>query len=53
MTRAPHAGRTPAAAPRTARRAADPPGAPAERRRASRSLWSACESLLAAAEPRA
>jgi diguanylate cyclase (GGDEF)-like protein len=36
--------------PPTTRRARDPRG---ERRRASRSLWSACEALLSAHEPRA
>jgi diguanylate cyclase (GGDEF)-like protein len=35
------------------RRSADGPGDLGDRRRASRSLWSACEALLAAAEPRA
>lgn len=35
------------------RRSADDPGDRGARRRASRSLWSACEALLAAAEPRA
>ena len=39
--------------PSVSRRAHDDPGEPGERRRASRSLWAACEALLAAAEPRA
>jgi len=40
-------------APEPASRGAAPGEAPGERRRASRSLWSACESLLSAgAEPR-
>jgi diguanylate cyclase (GGDEF)-like protein len=34
-------------------RSADDPGERGARRRASRSLWSACEALLAASEPRA
>lgn len=38
--------------PRHAQRAADTPEDRSSRRRASRSLWSACEVLLAAAEPR-
>jgi len=38
---------------RPAQRAADAPDDRGSRRRASRSLWSACEALLAAAEPRA
>ncbi len=38
--------------PRPARRAADLPDDRGARRRASRSLWSACEALLAAAGPR-
>jgi len=37
---------------RPAQRAADTPDDRSSRRRASRSLWSACEALLAAAEPR-
>jgi diguanylate cyclase (GGDEF)-like protein len=48
----PAAGRTPspagAGAP-ASRRASDPQGAGVERRRASRSLWQACEALLSAA----
>ena len=49
------AGRSAAGASgdRRHRRSADPPGDRGDRRRASRSLWLACESLLAAAEPRA
>lgn len=43
----------PAPAPPPARRSADEPGDRGARRRASRSLWTACEALLAAAEPRA
>jgi diguanylate cyclase (GGDEF)-like protein len=35
------------------RRAADEPGDRGARRRASRTLWSACEAMLAAGEPRA
>jgi diguanylate cyclase (GGDEF)-like protein len=38
---------------RPSRRSADEPDERGARRRASRSLWSACEVLLAAAEPRA
>ena len=48
MTRA-----RPAVKPRPAQRVADAPENRGSRRRASRSLWSACEALLAAAEPRA
>jgi len=33
--------------------AVSPPDGPVERRRASRSLWSACEALLSAPDPRA
>ncbi|MEK7824347.1 MAG: sensor domain-containing diguanylate cyclase [Candidatus Eisenbacteria bacterium] len=43
----------PVPAPLPSRRSADDPGDRGARRRASRSLWSACEALLAAAEPRA
>lgn len=43
----------PSEAPDPAQRSADDPKDPGARRRASRSLWSACEALLAAAEPRA
>jgi diguanylate cyclase (GGDEF)-like protein len=43
----------PVASPRPSRRSADEPDERGARRRASRSLWSACEALLAAAEPRA
>jgi diguanylate cyclase (GGDEF)-like protein len=38
---------------RPARRVSDAPDERGARRRASRSLWAACEALLAAAEPRA
>ena len=48
MTRA-----RPVRRPRVTRRAADPPDDRGARRRASRTLWSACEALLSAAEPRA
>src|SRR5262245_56823208 len=39
--------------PRPTRRAADLPDDRSDRRRASQSLWSACEALLGANEPRA
>src|SRR5216117_377728 len=42
----------PAAKARPVQRAADTPDDRSSRRRASRSLWSACEAMLAAAEPR-
>jgi diguanylate cyclase (GGDEF)-like protein len=40
-------------APAAGQRAADPADDRGSRRRASRSLWAACETLLSAAEPRA
>lgn len=54
MRRARRTRGVPAADPlEPARRAADEPGARGARRRSSRALWQACESLLAAGEPRA